>query len=164
MDNLIRRSDGLIIRLSILLTLSIYATYAQTPPVSGRWAGTSVPGQVRSEGRTERLGDIILQCSGSNPGAVLSGNLSVFLPVGISNRLDSNSINLTHEAVLSVDYGSGLVPTGIAGQISNQIIQFNGLHLTLRSSRNLALKISHIPADVNQLALALTPRPLQAPP
>ncbi|HEY2012674.1 MAG TPA: hypothetical protein VGH38_04190 [Bryobacteraceae bacterium] len=102
-----------------------------------------MPTQVRSEGITERMGDIILQCSGSNPGAVLSGNLSVFLPVSITNRLDSNS-NLTHDAVLSVDYGGGFVPTGVNGQITNQLIAFNGLSLTVPSSGNLNIKISNI--------------------
>src|ERR1700693_1038564 len=97
------------IRLSGLLTLlflTIAPTYAQTLPVSGRCTVTSVPSQARAEGLTERMGDIILQCSGSNPGAVLSGNLSIFLPVSITNRVDSNSSNLTHDAILSVDFGS----------------------------------------------------------
>src|SRR5579872_6029187 len=115
-------------RLLALLTLTACVTYAQTLPVSGRCAVTSVPTQVRLEGITERMGDILLQCSGSNPGAVLSGNLSVVLPVTITNRLDPNT-NLTHDAVLSVDYGAGFVPTGINGQITNQIIAFNGLNL-----------------------------------
>ena len=107
------------------------------------------------------MGDIILQCSGSNPGAVLSGNLSVYLPVSITNRLDSESNNLTHEAVVSVDYGSGFVPTGIAGQITNQIIAFNGLNVTVPPSGNLNLKISDIRAAVNQLGMG-TAHGLQA--
>src|SRR5215475_2235165 len=104
-------------RLLTLLTLTVAATYAQTLPVSGRCAVTAVPTQVRAEGLTERIGDIVLQCSGSNPGAVLTGNLSVSLPVSITNRLDANT-NTTHDAVLSVDYGSGFVSTGIGGQIN----------------------------------------------
>ena len=51
-------------------------------------AVSSVPLQVRAEGLTERMGDILLQCSGSNPGTVLSGNLTIYLPVGITNRVD----------------------------------------------------------------------------
>src|ERR1041385_5756911 len=133
MEDLTRSGNGPR-RLFILLTLITSATYAQTLPVSGRCAVTSVPAQVRAEGVTERMGDIILQCSGSTPGAVLSGNLSVFLPVSITNRLDSNSTNLTHEPTLSVDFGSGAVPTGIAGQITNQIIAFNGFTVTVPPS------------------------------
>ena len=46
------------------------------------------PISVRAEGLTERLGDIVLQCSGSNPGTVFSGNFTLFLPVTITNRVD----------------------------------------------------------------------------
>src|ERR1700674_5086600 len=91
-----------------LFFLSACATSAQTLPFSGRCAVASVPVQVRSEGVTERLGDIQLQCSGSNPGTVLSGNLTLFFPVSVTNRVDTN--NLTRDAAVSVDYGSGFVP------------------------------------------------------
>src|SRR4051812_21872523 len=103
--------------LLLLVTLASRATYAQTPPVLGTCAVTAVPTQVRGEGLTERTGDILLSCSGSLAGSVLSGNLQVFLPVSISNRVDSN--NVTPDAMVSVDYGSGFVPTGIAGRVSN---------------------------------------------
>jgi uncharacterized protein (TIGR03437 family) len=122
---------------------------------------SSVPSQVRAEGLTERMGDILLQCSGSNPGAVLSGNLSIFLPVGITNRVDSNSSNLTHDAILSVDLGSGFVPTGIAGQIANQIIAFNGLSIPVPSSGNLSIKVSNLRAAIHESG-ALEPHPIQA--
>ena len=148
--------------LSLLLISITYATYAQTLPVSGQCAVASVPAQVRSEGVTERMGDIILQCSGSNPGAVFSGNLSVYLPVVITNRLDSNSTNLTHEAMVSVNYGSGFVPTGVAGLINNQIIAFNGLNLTVPPSGDLNLKISNIRAAVYLLGPSPTPQSVQA--
>ena len=148
-------------RLLTLLTLTISAAYTQTLPVSGRCAVTAVPTQVRAEGLTERMGDIILQCSGSNPGAVLTGNLSVFLPVTVTNRLDANSTNLTHDAVLSADYGSGFVPTGIAGQITNQSITFNGISLTIPPSGNLNIKISNIRA-ADYILGVLAPRPILA--
>jgi len=93
---------------------------------------------------------------------VFSGNLSVYLPVGITNRLDSNSNNLTHEATVSADYGMGFVSTGIAGLITNQIIAFNGLNITVPPSGNLNLKISNIRAAVNQLGPGTTPHPVQA--
>ncbi len=106
------------------------------------------------------MGDIILQCSGSNPGAVLAGNLSVVLPISITNRVDANS-NLTHDAILSVDYGVGPVPTGIAGQISGQIIAFNGLSITVPQSGNLIVKISNIRAAVHEGGV-IQPLPIDA--
>jgi uncharacterized protein (TIGR03437 family) len=100
---------------------------------------------VRAEGLTERMGDIVLQCSGYKPGAVLSGNLTIFLPVGITNRVDSN--NQTVDTLLFVDYGSGFVPSG-TGQVTSGSVAFNGLSFTVPPSGNLAIKISNIRAAV----------------
>jgi uncharacterized protein (TIGR03437 family) len=104
---------------------------------------------VRAEGLTERLGDIVLNCSGANPGTVFSGNFTLFLPVSITNRVDSG--NLTRDAVLSVDLGSGFVPTGIAGQVSSNSISFNGISYTTPPSGNVGLRISNVRAAMNQL-------------
>ncbi len=142
-----------------VLCLTVWGASAQTLPFSGRCAVTSVPVQVRSEGLTERLGDIMLQCSGSNPGTVLSGNLTLFFPVNVTNRVDSN--NLAHDALISVDYGSGFVPTAITGQVANAMIAFNGINLTVPATGNLNLKISGIRANINQLGL-LAPQPVTA--
>jgi uncharacterized protein (TIGR03437 family) len=108
------------------------------------------------------MGDIVIQCSGANPGALLTGNLSVFLPISITNRLDSASGNLTHDVILSADLGTGFVPTGIAGQISNQIISFNGISLTVPSSGKLNLKLTNLRAAVHQFGPVLQPTPINA--
>src|SRR5215831_21307886 len=86
---------------------SVCASFAQTTSLSGRCQAASTPLIVRSEGLTERLGDIGLQCSGATPGTTFSANLTLFLPVSITNRIDSS--NLTHDAVISVDTGGGFV-------------------------------------------------------
>ena len=135
-----------------LLFLAVCASSAQNVPFSGRCAVTSVPVQVRSEGVTERLGDIQLQCSGSGPGTLMAGNLSILLPINITNRVDQN--NLTLDAVVSVDSGSGFIPMAIAGQVSNQSIAFNGISLTVPASGSLNLKIAGIRANVSQLGPA----------
>src|ERR1035441_2385422 len=96
-----------------LLALAIGPTFAQTQPTCG---AAAVPLQVRAEGLTERMGDIVLDCSGSKPGAVLSGNVIISLQgVNITNRVDSN--NQTVDTVLFVDYGSGYGPSG-TGQVT----------------------------------------------
>src|SRR5689334_4355330 len=93
------RSGSRRARLLVLLGLCCSsAIYSQTLPVSGRCAVSAVPPVVRAEGVTERIGDIVLQCSGSNPGAVFSGNLTVYLPVSVTNRVDS--ANLTRDAAI----------------------------------------------------------------
>jgi uncharacterized protein (TIGR03437 family) len=128
-----------------LFALAAGSVFAQTPSsclVSG------VPLQVRAEGLTERMGDILLQCSGSNPGTVLSGNLTIYLPVGITNRVDGN--NRTVDTVLFVNYGSGFVPSG-TGQVAGGSITFNGISFTVPPSGNLSFKISNIRAAAGAL-------------
>ena len=90
-----------------LLQVSVSAAFAQLPSSSARCQVSTSPIPVRAEGLTERLGDIVLQCSGSIPGTVFTGNFALFLPVGVTNRVDNN--NQTRDAVLSVDLGSGYV-------------------------------------------------------
>ena len=129
-----------------LLALALGSAFAQTqlPCVA-----TAVPLPVRAEGLTERIGDILLQCSSSTPGAALSGNLTIFLPVGITNRVDSN--NQTLDTVLFVDYGSGFVPTR-TGLVTGGSIAFNGINFIVPPSGNLAIKFSNIRAAVGMVA------------
>jgi uncharacterized protein (TIGR03437 family) len=122
---------------------------------------SGVPLPVRAEGLTERMGDIVLQCSGSNPGAVLTGNFTIFLPVNVTNRVDSN--NQTSDAVLSVDYGSGFVPSGISGWVAGGSIAFNGVSFTVPPSGNLNIKFSNIRAAVGAVASVLASIGFSAP-
>ncbi|HLH16757.1 MAG TPA: hypothetical protein VKX45_06035, partial [Bryobacteraceae bacterium] len=108
-----------------LVTLAVSATYGQTLPVSGQCVLSSVPNPVRAEGLAERMGDIFISCSGSNPGAVLAGNLSVMLPVSVTNRIANN--NLTTDAVLSADTGAGPVPLPVQALVGPQSVTFNGI-------------------------------------
>ncbi len=146
------RNGGQSRRLLAVFALTIGASYAQTSSASATCAVSAVPTTVRAEGLTERLGDIVLACSGT-PGVVLSGNLSVFLPVTITNRVDSN--NQAQDAVLAVDYGSGFVPTGILGQVSNQVIAFNGLSFTVPASGQLSLRLSNLRAAAYQMGTTI---------
>jgi uncharacterized protein (TIGR03437 family) len=95
------------------------------------------------------MGDILLQCSGSNPGAVLTGNLSVFLPVSVTNRVTSN--NQTTDAVISADLGNGPLPLPVSGQINGNGITFAGLNLPVPPSGSFSIRISNIRADVYAL-------------
>ena len=132
-----------------MLSLTNYPGFSQTPSSTARCHVTAAPFQVRAEGLAERLGDIILQCSGSNPGAVFSGNFTLYLPVTVTNRVDAG--NLTREAELAVDLGGGFVPTGIAGQVSGNTISFNGISYTAPVSGDVNLRISNIRAAMNPL-------------
>ena len=145
--------------LAFITSATISATNAQTLPVSGRCAVTTVPTTAHAEGLTERMGDLLLQCSGSTPGAVSSGNLTLFLPVSVTNRVDAN--NLAQDAVLSVDYGTGFVPTITRGVVSGNSISFNGIGITVPTNGNFNLKISNVRAAASHLG-AQAPQPINA--
>jgi uncharacterized protein (TIGR03437 family) len=122
-------------------------------------AVSSGPPLIRAEGLTERLGDILLQCSfGSSP-ATLSGNLVVYLPAPVTNRVDSNGVAL--DALLLADSGGGFVPSGVPGLVASQSISFNGINLAVPASGKLNLKVSSIRVAANQLASPV-PQPITA--
>jgi len=129
--------------------LSLFTVSAQTQ-FAGRCQVVAVPTEVRTEGLTERFGDITLACTGGAPGSVLTGNLTFFFPVNVTNRVDLN--NQTRDAVLSVDTGTGFAPSTIPGQVSGNTIGFFGLNFTTASG-NINLKVSGIRGAVSQLGL-----------
>ena len=122
-------------------------SFAQTP-FNGQCQVTSTPLQVRSEGLTERLGDINLQCSGGTAGSMLNGNLAITLPVSVTNRVDAD--NLAQGAVIAVDAGSGFVPSAVAGLVSGHTITFYGISFTVPSG-SLNLRVSGLRGAVSQL-------------
>src|SRR5450759_263885 len=134
-----------------LLQISLCVTFGQQPSSTARCQVSTSPPLVRAEGLTERLGDIVLQCSGAVPGTLFSGNVTGIFSVSVTNRVDAN--NLTRDAVVSVDLGSGFVPTAIAGQVSGSSISFNGISYTAPASGNVNLRISNVRAAMNQLGL-----------
>ena len=129
----------------IALSISICATYAQSPASSGQCTVSTIPAQVRGEGLAERLGNIFFQCSNYAPATVVSGNLTLFFPVSITNRIDANNNAL--DAVLLLDLGSGFTPTGIAGKIAGTDITFQGLTVTVPAS-GLCLAFTILPVKM----------------
>ena len=129
--------------------------FAQTPTTC---VVTAVPPIVYSEGLAERLGDIILKCTGT-PGTAITTNLGVLLPVAITNRVDS--IGFAEGAQITIDTGAGPVPSAISGLVTNQSITFAGLSFTFPPSGLVTLAIDDLRADVNQLGLVQR-APIQA--
>jgi uncharacterized protein (TIGR03437 family) len=109
---------------------------------------------VRSEGLTERLGDLLLQCSSSNTGTNFNANLTVYLPVNITNRVDAN--NLTRDPVVYVDLGTGPIPTAIAGQVTSNSISFTGISYPIPASGTFSIRISNLRGAMNQLGYTST--------
>lgn len=99
------------------------------------------------------MGNIQLQCTGATPGSVFTGSLTIYLPVSVTNRVDAN--NFAQDAVMSVDSGTGFVPTANHGLVSGNTIVFNGLSFTIPSSGNLGLQISGVRGAASQLGTTI---------
>ena len=108
----------------------------------------ATPAQVRAEGVTERMGNLILQCT-ATPSSTLSGSLSVYLPVSITDQVNTASTSL--DSVLSVNYGTGFVPTSYQGVVSGSSISFNGMSFTVPASGSLSLQLSGLRANISQM-------------
>jgi uncharacterized protein (TIGR03437 family) len=96
------------------------------------------------------LGNINFQCSSYPASAVVSGNLTLFFPVSVTNRIDAN--NNAIDAVLLVDLGGGFTPTGIAGKIAGNNITFQGLNVTVPAGGAFNLEISSVRIAAYQFA------------
>ena len=134
----------LIITLFAVFSLKVYAQQPTTCVVS------AAPSFVHSEGLAERIGDIILQCTGA-PGATITGQLNVSLPVSITNQISSSGY--ATGASLSINTGAGSVPSGASGLVTNQSISFNGFQFTFPANGATTLVIDDVRANVNQLGL-----------
>jgi len=131
-----------------LLSLCACALSAQVPNPVTRCQVLTTPLAVSAEGLTERVGDVVLECA-ANPGASVSTTLALYLSAPVTNRVDGS--NNTRDAVLSVDLGSGFVPTGIPGLISGNSITFAGVNYPAPANGTLRLRISNVRAAMNRL-------------
>jgi len=110
---------------------------------------TSVPPIVHVEGIAERIGDIVLNCSGGMPAAQITGNLSIFLGVNVANRVVGSTVT---DVVFTVDNGSGPQPVNVPGTLTGlSSLVYNGVSFTLSPSGTATLRIANIRADANQL-------------
>ena len=110
---------------------------------------SAVPAIVHSEGLAERVGDLVLSCSGGTPGVTIRGNFTVFLTVNVTNKLAANN---TVDAQLSVDTGAGPSPSGIAAQlVTPSAVAFNGLSFTLPASGGVTLRVANLRGNLSQV-------------
>lgn len=113
---------------------------------------SAVPALVRTEGLAERLGDILLQCSGGTPGAASTTNLTIFLAANVTNRISAANVP---DIGVTVDTGSGPVPANASIQLAGaNAISIDALTFTVPASKAVNIRISNIRASVSQLGLA----------
>lgn len=153
------RSAGVRTR-QLVLTLFGYCLFAAVAGANLAYGQSSLlcipsasPSQVRSEGITERVGAIVLSCSGGVPGYVISGNLTFFLNVNITNKLAAN--NTFTDVLLTIDTGSGPTPVNVSAQPFGTVgVAFNGVSFTVPPSGNVTIELSNLRADASQLGTA----------
>jgi uncharacterized protein (TIGR03437 family) len=112
----------------------------------------AAPPVVHGEGITERVGDVVLECSGGTPGSTVTGNLFFFLNVNLTNRLASNSTETLTGLILTADNGSGPQPIPVSPTlIGPGSLVFNGANFLLSSSGSVELRLANLRAAANQL-------------
>ncbi|MGE5648260.1 MAG: hypothetical protein ACM336_20980 [Acidobacteriota bacterium] len=106
----------------------------------------AVPANVRAEGLTERLGDIVLSCQGT-PNAAVSGSLTLFVPVPVTNRLlpgDVIDATLTTGADTTQQNSTGAT----ASLTGTNAVTFANASFTTSSAGTAYLRISNLRAAV----------------
>jgi uncharacterized protein (TIGR03437 family) len=133
----------------IFIACSVFGLLKAQPILTCQ--STAVPPIVAAEGITERIGDIVMSCTGGTPGAQVTGNFSVFLNVNITNHVSGNTVT---DVVFTVDNGSGPQPVNTPGMLvaTNQLV-YNGLSYTLSSMGSALLRIANIRAAANLTGL-----------
>src|SRR5579872_2982330 len=131
------------------LVIPLFFSLSVAYPQTGLFCNpTSVATLVRSEGIAERIGDIVLDCSGGVPGATLTSNLTVYLNVNVTNKLAGGSFT---DVLLTIDTGSGPVPASSGAQpFAPDAVVFNGVSFTVPASGKVTLRVTNLRADANQ--------------
>jgi uncharacterized protein (TIGR03437 family) len=103
---------------------------------------------VRGEGLTERMGDILLECTGGIPSEGVNGNLTIFLSVPMTNRVDATGAT---DLDLTVDVGSGPQPANARAYYLNPTtLSFSGLAFYLSPTGSVNLRLSNLRGAANQ--------------
>src|SRR5579863_6650656 len=131
--------------LALLVHTCFLPAHAQTDLTCTSFA---VPAIVRAEGVAEKMGDILLNCTGGVPGAAVATNLTVFLTVNVTNKLLANNFT---DVELTVDTGSGPSPATVSVRpYAPSAVSFDGLSFVLPPSGKASLTISNLRGDASQ--------------
>ena len=136
-------------KLVVSFILAAAAVAAQTTSSGLVCAPTANPPLVHAEGVAERVGDIVLSCSGGSPGNVATGNFSVFLNTAITNKISGGNAS---GAVLTIDTGAGPVPSAVPAKLSDtDQVSFNGVSFTVPANGQVTLAIDGLRANASAL-------------
>jgi uncharacterized protein (TIGR03437 family) len=103
---------------------------------------------LHAEGYAERLGDIVITCSGGQAGAAITGNLNLFLSVNDTNRILPDG---TLDAMLTVDNSGTPNPSNVNAVLTSPASPaWNGLSFTLSPTGTVTLRISNLRGNATQ--------------
>jgi uncharacterized protein (TIGR03437 family) len=126
----------------LLIAFSAFSVHNAWAQPSLSCFASAVPPIVRVEGLSERLGDIVLNCTGGSPSGTLTGNLTIFLNVNGVNRIGSNG---SLDVVLTADAGTGATPVNTpATPLGPSGVAFNGLNIPLSPGGQVVLRITNL--------------------
>lgn len=129
-------------KVALLLALSALAALAQ--PSSGvNCQATAVPTIVRTEGLSERVGDMLLNCSGGTPGGTVRGELTLISFSGpITNKTLANG---GLDIILTANSGAGeaILNTQAVATAANQVT-FATVQFGLSSTGTAVLRITNL--------------------
>jgi uncharacterized protein (TIGR03437 family) len=133
-------------RLAFALALALApAVFAQTAVLT--CATSAVPPTVRAEGIAERTGDILLSCSGGQPGAQVAGNIIVSLNVNVTNHILADG---TLDVLLRINDGSSTT-TMNARQYTNNAVAFNGVVFNISPQGTADFRIVNLRGNASQV-------------
>ncbi len=120
---------------------------AQAQQLASNCTASGVPVIVRTEGVTERLGDITLTCT-APAGREVTGNLAIFFSVPLTNRTLAASVL---DAVLTIDTGTGAVISPAPALLSGTTaLTFSGIRFTPSANGTAQLRITNVRGDVSR--------------
>jgi len=109
---------------------------------------SSTPLIVHAEGFTEAAGDLVLECSGGQPGATQIENVTIQLSVNVTNRIDADNGT---DIIFTIDSGSGAVQVPAPGVLkSPTTVTWDGVPLTLSPAGTMKLRIANVRVNATE--------------
>jgi len=137
---------------------SLFLVPSRAATTSLMCSAAAVPVLLRSEGISERTGDIVLNCSGGQPGGTLLGNLMLFLNVPVTNQQRSDG---SLDVSLTVDTGGGPQPANVPATAATGFsVVYNGLSFVVPAGQ-ATIRISNLRGAATALGLTAV-APVQA--